>query len=150
MYSWKIKAFAKGIDTLSAVEELNKIQLLHGKITPELIVNQSADADSILHPIFEWDNDKAGHLWRIQQARVLLNNIQVQVISDGEHKEISVYEVTTRDEGYKSIDTFDSRDVEFVRQSTIRQLTSLKEKLKIYKEFKTVIFYLDKAIESTS
>ena len=97
--------------------------------------------------MFEWEDERAGYLWRIQQARVLLNNIQVRVITDGEPKEIAVYEVTTKDEGYKNIDTFTIDDIEYVRASTLQQLTHLKGKLKVYKEFDKVVVHLDKAIE---
>ena len=49
--------------------------------------------------------------------------------------------------GYKSVDIFTNEDVDFVRASILRQLNTMKSKLKTYKEFDKVLFYIDKAIE---
>jgi hypothetical protein len=146
-YFWKLKGLAKGVDPNEAVKELNRLQDVYGQLTPEVVVKEASNPNSVLHPMFEWEDERAGYLWRIQQARVLLNNIQDRVITDGEPKEIAVYEVTTKDEGYKNIDTFTIDDIEYVRASTLQQLTHLKGKLKVYKEFDKVVVHLDKAIE---
>ena len=100
-----------------------------------------------MHKLFEWDDNKAAYNWRLQQARTILNNIEVTIITDGEPREIAVFEVTTRSEGYKSVDTFTNEDVDFVRASILRQLNTMKNKLKTYKEFDKVLFFIDKAIE---
>lgn len=147
IYFWKMKGLARGVDPNEAVKELNRLQDVYGQLTPDVVVKEASNPDCVLHPIFEWEDDKAGHLWRIQQARIMLNNIQIKVISDGEPKEIAVYEVTTKEEGYKNIDTFTGDDIEYVRTTTIQQLTYLKAKLKVYKEFDKVVFHIDKAIE---
>ena len=44
-------------------------------------------------------------------------------------------------------ETFTNEDVDFVRASILRQLNTMKSKLKTYKEFDKVLFYIDKAIE---
>ncbi|MEJ1730202.1 hypothetical protein SMA90_28135, partial [Escherichia coli] len=112
-----------------------------------VVVRAAEDNNSILHKLFEWDDNKAAYNWRLQQARTILNNIEVTIITDGEPREIAVFEVTTRSEGYKSVDTFTNEDVDFVRASILRQLNTMKSKLKTYKEFDKVLFYIDKAIE---
>lgn len=43
-----------------------------GRLTPERIVDAARDPDSYGHGLFEWDDAKAGHLFRIGQARALL------------------------------------------------------------------------------
>ena len=50
-------------------------------------------------------------------------------------------------DGYKSVDTFTNEDGDFVRASILRQLNTMESKLKTYKEFDKVLFYIDKAIE---
>jgi hypothetical protein len=77
-----------------------------------------------------------------------LNNIQVTVISDGEAREIDVYEVTSRKEGYQSIDTFTSDNIEYIKAGIIQQLNALKNKLKLYKQFDKVLEYVNQAIEA--
>lgn len=139
IYNWKMKGLAKGVDPNEAVQELNRIQDSYGFITPELVVKEASNPKSILHPIFEWDDSKAASGFRLQQARILLNNIQIKVLSDGENKEIAVYEVTTFGEGYKRIQTFTPDDVEYIKMATKSQLDHLTKKLKQYKEFEHTI-----------
>ena len=136
LYSWKLKGLAKGVNPEDALNELNRIQDLHGSITPEIIVSESSNLKAILHNCFEWDNKKAAFNHRLQQARILLNNIQVNVITDGESKQISVFEVTSYKEGYKSIDTLNTDDIEYIKMTTKRQLDILVVKLARYEDFK--------------
>jgi|ADurb_Ile_01_Slu_FD_contig_41_418430_length_1254_multi_1_in_0_out_0_2 tRNA A37 N6-isopentenylltransferase MiaA len=146
-YKWKLEGLGKGVDVALVVEELTRLQEVNRILTPEVVVRAAEDNNSILHKLFEWDDNKAAYNWRLQQARTILNNIEVTIITDGEPREIAVFEVTTRSEGYKSVDTFTNEDVDFVRASILRQLNTMKSKLKTYKEFDKVLFYIDKAIE---
>jgi hypothetical protein len=146
-YNWKMKGLSKKVDPSIAANELHRLQNVYGVITPEIIVNESKNPKSVLHPIFEWDDNKAAFNYRLQQARILLNNIQITVTSDGESKEISVFEVTSFKDGYKSIDTFSPDDIEYVKSGILQQLNYLKVKLKLYKEFNKVLYHINKAIE---
>lgn len=146
-YQWKIKGLYKGVEAEAAAAELERIQSIYGKITPDIIVREATDLSSPLHPCFEWDNDIAGDRYRLIQARTLLNNIQVVVLSDGESREISVYEVVSREEGYKSIDTFTSENIEYVRIEIKRQLHVLNNKLKLYNNFSKVRDLITQAID---
>lgn len=146
-YKWKLEGLGKGVDVALVVEELTRLQKVNRILTPEVVVRAAEDNNSILHKLFEWDDNKAAYNWRLQQARTILNNIEVTIITDGEPREIAVFEVTTRSEGYKSVDTFTNEDVDFVRASILRQLNTMKSKLKTYKEFDKVLFFIDKAIE---
>ena len=145
--NWKMKGLAHGVDPYIAVNELKRLQSIHGVLTPSIIVNEAYNKTSPLHPIFEWDDDKAAFNYRLQQARVLLNNIQVTIVSDGEEKNISVYEVTTVSEGYKSIDTFTSDDIMFVRNNVKKQLINIKQKVVLYQEFEMVTDLIGQAIK---
>jgi hypothetical protein len=121
-FNWKMKGLAKGVDPSVAADELQRLQKKHGELTPEVIVKEAFNKRSPLHPIFEWDNDKAAYNYRLQQARVLLNNIEVKIISDNEPRSVSVYEVTSANEGYKRIDTFTPDDINYIRNNTKQQL----------------------------
>ena len=146
-YKWKLAGLGKGVDVALVVEELTRLQEVNRILTPEVVVRAAENSESVLHKLFEWDDNKAAYNWRLQQARTILNNIEVTIITDGEPREIAVFEVTTRSEGYKSVDTFTNEDVDFVRASILRQLNTMKSKLKTYKEFDKVLFFIDKAIE---
>ncbi len=147
-FNWIMKGLAKGIKPEDAANELARIQNVYGKITPEVIVKEAGDITSPLHNYFEWDDEKAGHRWRVQQARILLNNIQVKVVSDGEERQISVFEVTSSSEGYKSIDTFTREDVEYVKADIRSRLKALNEKMKSYNQFDRVREHVTAAIEA--
>lgn len=147
-FNWIMKGLAKGIKPEDAANELSRIQSVYGKITPEVIVREASDKSSPLHSYFEWDDEKAGHRWRVQQARILLNNIQVKVVSDGEERQISVFEVTSTSEGYKSIDTFTREDVEYVKADIRSRLKALNEKMKSYNQFDRVREHITAAIEA--
>ncbi len=147
-FNWIMKGLAKGIKPEDAANELSRIQNVYGKITPEVIVREASDKLSPLHSYFEWDDEKAGHRWRVQQARILLNNIQVKVVSDGEERRISVFEVTSTSEGYKSIGTFTREDVEYVKADIRSRLKALNEKMKSYNQFDRVREHVTAAIEA--
>lgn len=147
-YNWKMKGLAKRVDPSIAAEELKRIQDIYGSITPEILVKEAKKRNSPLHKIFEWNDSKAAENYRLQQARILLNNIQVSIITDNEVKNISVYEVTSVKEGYKSIDTFSPDDIEYVRITIERDLFFLKKKLSLYKQFDKVLECINQAIEA--
>lgn len=147
-YNWKMKGLAKRVDPSIAAEELKRIQNIYGSITPEILVKEAKKRNSPLHKIFEWNDTKAAENYRLQQARILLNNIQVTIVTDNESKNISVYEVTSVKEGYKSIDTFSPDDIEYVRITIERDLFFLKKKLSLYKQFDKVLECINQAIEA--
>lgn len=72
VYQWKTIKY--NVDAQKAGEEIERISKKKS-LTAENIVEESKPAASPLHPIFEWDNSKAGDEWRKQQARVLLGNL---------------------------------------------------------------------------
>ena len=59
------------IDKSDIFEALEGIRA-NGALTPSRVVRVAAKIDSILHPLFEWDDVKAGHQFRLAQARTLI------------------------------------------------------------------------------
>jgi hypothetical protein len=57
--------------TQAQVQALDAIRLAHpqGLLVPDAIVTAAEAPDSPLHDLLEWDDDKAGHLYRIGQAQ---------------------------------------------------------------------------------
>ena len=50
-----------------------------GELTPENVVLTAMDEDNPLHAEIEWDNEKAGPLYRLDQARTLIRNVRLEV-----------------------------------------------------------------------
>jgi hypothetical protein len=147
-YQWRIESLAKGVDPTIAVKEITKIEKSAGAITPETVLDAAKNKRSPLHALFTWDNSEAAHQFRLQQARTLLNNIQVTIIHDGNPKVISVYEVITNNDSrsYKHIESFTPDDIHQVKMRTIAELNTLKTKLGIYNEFHHVVKVLEETV----
>ena len=62
--------------TKEVINEILKIQKDKG-LTPEEIVKVAKPKDNPLHDLFEWDNKIASDQWRLQQARVIVNEVKV-------------------------------------------------------------------------
>lgn len=145
-YGWKRSWDAKGLTASVAVKTLEKVKEKYGELTPENLVEHSQNPKSYLHPLFEWDDNKAAHAHRLQQARLIINNVEITIISNGESKNIGAYEIvrTESDSGYKNIETFTRSDVEYVKESTLKAMQQLSSKMKAYREFDSIVFELDK------
>lgn len=64
--------------------ELEALRAGDGKLIPEDVVEWARiNEQSELHKRLEWDNDKAGHQWRLQQVRQL---IRVVFVDDNEER----------------------------------------------------------------
>ena len=149
-YAWKIPSFAKNIDIDLAMEEMERIESLYGSLTPQNILDASRPKNALFHTLFQWDDTLAAEHYRLQQARTILNNIEVTVVSDGSPKQINVYEVVKQQSNgqiYKSINSMTLDDIDFIKQRTLKELTILKDKLSMYKEFSKVTSSLHQAIE---
>lgn len=58
-------------DIREALEAIRK----SGGLTPSRVVRVAKKPDSILHDLFEWDDSKAGHQYRLEQARRLVRTL---------------------------------------------------------------------------
>lgn len=54
-----------------------------GDIQAEELVVAATATSSPLHCLFEWDNSKAGHSFRVEQARQILRSIRVKIEQRG-------------------------------------------------------------------
>lgn len=81
----------KGISPGSVAEELATIQEREGALTPPLVVDAARPEDAVLHPVFEWDNEKAAEAYRMKQARELIRAVEVVVDSDGKEQGTPVW-----------------------------------------------------------
>lgn len=61
-------------------DRLAKIQAQNnGRLTPDAVVDDARDPRSPLHDQFEWDDAKAAHQYRLEQARELIRTVKCQV-----------------------------------------------------------------------
>lgn len=49
-----------------------------GYVTPQDMVEVSKPSNALLHPYFEWDNEVAGHEYRLWQAREMVRDLKCE------------------------------------------------------------------------
>lgn len=91
------------------------IQRSGGTVTPEQVLEEAKKPDSPLHDLFRWDNEQAGHSYRLMQAAAIIQRFRVYVTrnpSDPTNVRVSVLkpidatpENTTRARGLVSLST---------------------------------------------
>ena len=62
--------------------ELARLETKHGRLTPDIVVDEARAADSPLHSQFDWDDLTAAHKHRLDTAREILTTYITVVIKD--------------------------------------------------------------------
>lgn len=78
VYQWK-RNNDMHIDAQTAGEHLAKLEQKHKFLTPEIVLDDSRPAGSVLHSCFEWNNTVAAEKYRLYQARHIIGNIVLVV-----------------------------------------------------------------------
>ena len=76
-YAWR-PGSRIALDAQKAGRELSRIEKSTGMVTPEAVLERATVKGSALHDHFEWDDSKAGHQYRLQQAGELIRSITVE------------------------------------------------------------------------
>ena len=79
----------------------------HGRLTPDSVVDAAKDEASPLHGFFEWDDDAAAHMFRVEQARHLIRSVRVDVTTSHHTVRVPAFvhdpECERGEQGYVSI-----------------------------------------------
>lgn len=71
---------SRGVDAQVAGEICETIRKrCGGKLMPRDVVEEAANDKSPIHPVFEWDDEKAAEEFRLEQARSMLRSIFVKI-----------------------------------------------------------------------
>ena len=76
-------------------DALIEIHNTHEGLTPHSVVIEARSKKSPLHDCFEWDDSKAGHAYRLYQARALIRRVHIVVQKNDEEKRERVFYHTT-------------------------------------------------------
>jgi len=71
-------------------EELAKLEQTRGGLTAAKLVEHAAHPSSVFHGEFEWDDTKAGHRYRLEQASHLIRQIHVTLRVIGSRKPVKI------------------------------------------------------------
>ena len=82
-YSWK-SGTSFPVPAQVAANTIQKLQRTLGQeaITAQDLLNASRNDNAPLHPCFEWDDTVAAELYRRDQARKIINSIEINFIKD--------------------------------------------------------------------
>lgn len=80
VYSFSVPRLYGSLTAEKAAKELERIKSKYGELKPEYVVKESEDNSSVLHGVFEWDDNEAANGFRVVQAQKLINNIRVEVV----------------------------------------------------------------------
>lgn len=68
---------SNGVSAQTVASELSNIYVTNGQLTAPLVVDSARPEEAPLHPIFEWDDSKAGELYRHDQARNVIRSVSL-------------------------------------------------------------------------
>ena len=145
-YSYKVPAQKVG-------EELERLEAENGSVTKEMVVDAARPEDSVMHRIFEWNDAKAGEMWRRQQAKVMLSSLHIVVETQDEQQEPQT--ITIR--AYSNIEEDNSRfKARYINTTTAlinerdrlvknaeRELEEFSRKYRTLTEFADIIAAID-------
>ena len=69
----------RGLSADTASQALKRIEDRDSELTAEAVVKDAMPKRSTLHKFFEWDDSKAGHQYRLEQARYLIRHFIIEV-----------------------------------------------------------------------
>lgn len=115
-----------------------------GELTADDVLADAQNANSPLHPFFEWDDSEAARQHRLKQARGLIRAVVAVYVSDDEPaKRMRAYVHVAEPEAphYREMThALSQRDTrERVMQSAMRELNEWKRRYADLKEFAAVI-----------
>lgn len=130
------------------IDEICTIQKTNG-LTAENVLEQAKHKDSSLHGFFDWDDKSASNQWRLQQARVLINEIKIIV---GERVMYAYENVTviTQDGGSERVykPKFEIMSNEQLRLQLVRRafehIKYWEEQNKMYDELKPIFVSIER------
>ena len=128
----------------------------YGDITPEIYVSEAKSC--VLKDTLTWNNKRAAEAYRLQQARNVINHINVVVMKNGEEVEYRAFHSTTVIVGetetenkvvriYQATETILNSDQKHILlNQIIQKFVDLREKYKPYRELDPIF----KAIDAVS
>lgn len=97
-----------------------------GRLTPNVVLEEAKDRDSVLHNLFEWDDTLAAHQHRIYQARQIITSVRVVITTENRRISTVYYvrdpEAEPTEQGYVSIDRLKT-DKDLAKESIVMEFS---------------------------
>ena len=152
VYDWK---YPWAVPAQVAGEYLSELEKREGKLTPELVLNESRDENAVLHPCFEWDDEKAAESYRLWQAGKILRDITVTIVREEHEPKIVRAYVNVTDQQKHEKGAYVSLNVAMnngdykaqVLKNALYELQTFKNKYADYVELEKVFIAIDELAE---
>ena len=148
VFSWRRGTRA----TASAQAFGELLNAIGGKVDAEQLVSLAEPKESSIHDAFEWDNKKAGHQYRLVQARYYMRSLHVTT-SEEERPEPALIHVKTQEES-AFVTTEQVKDNEEYIQSALseclRQLMGLRKRYHFIGKLRGVWNAIDQAMDQVA
>ncbi len=118
----------KNLDPQEVGQELDRIRVEKGSLTPDHVVEAATAADSPLHNAFEWDDAVAAHQHRLTQARRLIVSIRI-INAPSQAKTPAWVSVRTPKEGRQYLPTAEALSDEQLRARVLAEIQQFVESL---------------------
>jgi hypothetical protein len=84
-------------------EAVTSLYKRNGRVTPSMVVEAAKPKTAPLHCYFEWNDKKAGHKFRLHQARRLIRVARVTVDGDKKEQLFHIPSITKAEGEYKPL-----------------------------------------------
>ena len=81
VYQWKTPVFSK-VSAQTAGEHIEELDREYGEVTPSLLLEDSRPETAVLHPLYEWNDEKAAEKYRLHQSKMIIGNLVVVRIDE--------------------------------------------------------------------
>lgn len=147
VYRWENNVAGNFLKKYDANKVGAEIETLGDDVTPENVVLLAQNETSEMHDYFEWDDTKAGHLYRKSQATNLLNRLQVEYITEQSAEPIVVkaYVSLRKNTEYQKIETViaDVDKYQILREKAYTELRSVRDRYSEVEEIREKLAFLD-------
>lgn len=88
-YFWDKRTHNVRAEVVGAVFE--ELEEEFGDVTAENFLDVSRPEESPTHRMFEWDDDRAAENYRLHQARTIINDLRIEVVTEDKSLKIPAY-----------------------------------------------------------
>ena len=108
--SWRKGSRFTKIDPDLAYAEMESIREEEGQLTADLLLDKAKDGSNVLHSAFEWNDSKAGHMYRKQQAMQMIKSIEIVVEELPQEEKTIKYWHIVKEEEAPPVKTYVSKE----------------------------------------
>jgi hypothetical protein len=118
----------------------------NGSFTPEQIIEVAKPKSSPIHKYFEWDDKRAAHLYRLKQARQIIQALIIEIDGKDARQFVNVYIETDEKRSY--LDIHKARESQSiwsqVLERAMQEAASYKRRYENLKELGPIIEAINK------